>query len=354
VPFKEYHTALGGRSPCGPPRKELQTVEIDGTDHTSGDDAAASESNVVRIPRDWFGPREELVPFGPSDPEDPPPPVRADDFWGEDSASIQNAMRAPEVVGPARVEAQKVEGETVEAVTGEAETGEAETLNPETLEPETGEAETLERGRRGLGIAAVKRRGRPGRSRAFVVPARRIRPRTATAAVAASCLLVMAAIGSFWPAPVRSPLTDHASAGLSPAVIGSAVPPITTRTSRVGRATHARGTGARRGRGHQIHAHLPSRARSSGGNRTAVAASSSQSDATLARSTTTASSESAQSSPPSSASASPSSGASSSGSSSSSGASSTGASSGAGGGNSSRQSAGPEGPGAPFGPGHLG
>lgn len=349
---------MGGRSPCGPSRKDLQTVEIDGTDQAPGDDAAASESNVVRIRRDWFGPREELVPFGPSAPEDPPasqpeegvprlrdvaaspdaaqaipPPVRADDFWGEDSASIQNAMRAPEAVGPERVEAEKVEPEKVEA-----ETLGAETLGAETVEPE----------RRELGIAAVKRRGQPGRPRAFAVPVRRIRPRNATAAVAASCLLVMAAIGSFWPGSVRSPQADHPSAGLSPAVIGPVVPPITPRPSRVRRSPHARGTSARRGRGH-------SRSRARGnGSRSAIAGGSSQSDATPARSTATASNESAQSSPPSSASASPSSGVSSASASPSSGASSTGASSGAGGGNSSGQSTGPEGPGAPFGPGHLG
>lgn len=101
-------------------------------------------SNVVRLPRDWLGPREELVPLGPDrteppaeeeptaelgqgsdpaggwlgpDPElvplgvDPGPDLHADptdadlilpsadDFWGEYSASVQDAVQRP--TGPA-------------------------------------------------------------------------------------------------------------------------------------------------------------------------------------------------------------------------------------------------------------
>lgn len=51
----------------------------------------ALESNVVRLPRDWLGPREELVPFGA--PEQDPGPISASDggqpdFWGETSAYL--------------------------------------------------------------------------------------------------------------------------------------------------------------------------------------------------------------------------------------------------------------------------
>ncbi len=72
---------------------------------------AGRESNVVRLPRDWLGSRDELVPFGPradrpaSEPRidshgavpddrggDPP---SASDFWGEGSAAIQDALQAP-------------------------------------------------------------------------------------------------------------------------------------------------------------------------------------------------------------------------------------------------------------------
>ncbi len=70
-------------------------------------------TNVVRIPRDWFGPREELVPFGPraaqleaerearadgvpeqaSAPGDLP--LDPNMFWGEDATSIHDVLDAP-------------------------------------------------------------------------------------------------------------------------------------------------------------------------------------------------------------------------------------------------------------------
>ena len=55
------------------------------------------DDNVVRLPRDWLGPREDLIPFGvsadePSGAVSTPP--NADDFWGESSASVQDAVQA--------------------------------------------------------------------------------------------------------------------------------------------------------------------------------------------------------------------------------------------------------------------
>ena len=66
----------------------------------------------MRFPRDWFGPVEELVPFGvASEPVDShpgpketgasvvelaPPVPRAEDFWSEGSAAVQDAVQAPE------------------------------------------------------------------------------------------------------------------------------------------------------------------------------------------------------------------------------------------------------------------
>jgi hypothetical protein len=65
------------------------------------------DDNVVQLPRDWLGPREDLVPFGPSAVPDPPEAepgaqeredvaagaaVSPDDFWGERSAALQNAL----------------------------------------------------------------------------------------------------------------------------------------------------------------------------------------------------------------------------------------------------------------------
>jgi hypothetical protein len=67
-------------------------------------------SNVVPLPRDWLGPRDELVPFGPAarrsqrEPATPPPsgeegglgrPTRAEDFWGESSGEMHDALEAP-------------------------------------------------------------------------------------------------------------------------------------------------------------------------------------------------------------------------------------------------------------------
>ena len=61
---------------------------------TDGVEGAQPAEKVVRLPRDWLGPREDLVPFGPraSAPETPP---SAADFWGERSAAIHDAVQAP-------------------------------------------------------------------------------------------------------------------------------------------------------------------------------------------------------------------------------------------------------------------
>lgn len=85
--------------------------EGDGPDrpgeHGSDDN---DEDKVVRLPRDWLGPRDELVPFGPSAEHDDlkaesasvpdqdegsstsPEAISPDDFWGERSASLQGPL----------------------------------------------------------------------------------------------------------------------------------------------------------------------------------------------------------------------------------------------------------------------
>jgi hypothetical protein len=64
-----------------------------GGDTTSGDD------NIVRLPRDWLGPRDELVPIAADpDPGDPLNSPTAADFWGEASAAVQEV----EVAEPAQ------------------------------------------------------------------------------------------------------------------------------------------------------------------------------------------------------------------------------------------------------------
>jgi len=59
-------------------------------------------TNVVRLPVDWLGPREELVPIGPGAEQASadsayadPAPIRAADFWSEGSAALQDALESP-------------------------------------------------------------------------------------------------------------------------------------------------------------------------------------------------------------------------------------------------------------------
>lgn len=70
----------------------------------AGNGAQASDK-VVRLPRDWLGPREHLVPFGTSAPpmvesEPAGSAPSADDFWGERSAAIHDAVQASEPQPP--------------------------------------------------------------------------------------------------------------------------------------------------------------------------------------------------------------------------------------------------------------
>lgn len=57
--------------------------------------------NVIRIPRDWYGPKEELIPFGPAadrrarEEAEATAPLGADAFWGEDAASLHEVIQAP-------------------------------------------------------------------------------------------------------------------------------------------------------------------------------------------------------------------------------------------------------------------
>jgi hypothetical protein len=74
---------------------------------------------VVRIPRDWFGPKSELVPFGQSAAEDgsgselpsgeqPAAPLDANLFWGEEAGSVQHVVDAP--AGTARPQLRRRAG----------------------------------------------------------------------------------------------------------------------------------------------------------------------------------------------------------------------------------------------------
>jgi hypothetical protein len=80
----------------------------EGRNTETGEQEARPRANVVRLPRDWLGPREELVPFGPSasseGTEELPP--SAEDFWGERSAAIHDALEAPADISGAPVGVQ--------------------------------------------------------------------------------------------------------------------------------------------------------------------------------------------------------------------------------------------------------
>lgn len=63
----------------------------------SGESGSSEATNVVRIPRDWFGPPDELVPFGAEAFESdggPGESVDPDAFWGEDATAIHDAVVA--------------------------------------------------------------------------------------------------------------------------------------------------------------------------------------------------------------------------------------------------------------------
>jgi hypothetical protein len=112
-----------------------KVVEREGPHTGNSRNEADRPGNVVRFPRDWFGPPDELVPIGraahPPKPSEPPPPQdgpphandwtgwaddgvlvpltpgnrdpgppatrtrTAADFWGEDSATVHDALQAP-------------------------------------------------------------------------------------------------------------------------------------------------------------------------------------------------------------------------------------------------------------------
>jgi hypothetical protein len=86
----------------------------------------------VRIPRDWFGPKDELVPFGPRAREaadgaaeqdraavdsGSAAVVDADLFWGGDASSVQRVLDAPpEAIGAGRRRSLPLIGAALAAV----------------------------------------------------------------------------------------------------------------------------------------------------------------------------------------------------------------------------------------------
>ena len=86
-------------------------METDGPKSQEGAPQSGTVSNVVPFPRDWLGPRDELIPFGrdPAEETKPEseaadvreislaPPPGPDAFWGEDSAEIHAVLQGPSV-----------------------------------------------------------------------------------------------------------------------------------------------------------------------------------------------------------------------------------------------------------------
>jgi hypothetical protein len=73
---------------------------MDSRKTTPDDRDERAAENVVRLPRDWLGPREELVPIGSragaaETPENDALPPTAASFWDEDGGSLQAPMQAP-------------------------------------------------------------------------------------------------------------------------------------------------------------------------------------------------------------------------------------------------------------------
>ena len=99
-------------------------MKTKGPDNHNGKDEADAEATILRFPRDWFGPTEELVPFGPradgvavvEDDEQSValdeglPPSSASAFWSEDSARIHDAVEGPAVESAVSAEAPVADG----------------------------------------------------------------------------------------------------------------------------------------------------------------------------------------------------------------------------------------------------
>jgi hypothetical protein len=84
-------------------------VETEGPKTEHGGAEPGTTNNVVPFPRDWLGPREELIPFGSSagyGVEQPAPAPGAEAFWGGDSGPLHAVI--PEPVAAGRVAGERV------------------------------------------------------------------------------------------------------------------------------------------------------------------------------------------------------------------------------------------------------
>jgi hypothetical protein len=110
--------SIGGKHLQMPHRRAHDGVEMEGRRTDEGGQELGTKSNVVPFPRDWLGPREELIPFGPSAGDKPRVPPAADAFWGEDSGAIHAVLPGPgavaapiargSLIGPRRLSAARI------------------------------------------------------------------------------------------------------------------------------------------------------------------------------------------------------------------------------------------------------
>jgi hypothetical protein len=117
IPGPPTDAASASRRGAATAASQFARLKLDdrGVKGGKGHAAAPEAGNVVRFPREWFGPPEELIPFGPSararpgPPNDPPAspegsdPPRGErasppDFWGEGSAMLQGVIEGPSQV----------------------------------------------------------------------------------------------------------------------------------------------------------------------------------------------------------------------------------------------------------------
>jgi hypothetical protein len=209
-------------------------------------------TNVVRLPVDWLGPREDLVPFGVRASDlamdadvavaTDPAPSRAADFWGEGSAALQDALEAPSIArheppgrGAPAVEAHSTQaGEPdrslQEQVTSVPQAPAAQTLprDSASLEIETDPEVRVERAPRTRALrvrvprtrAAHSEPREPGHRRALSGWERVTRTRAATIAALIVLPVVGIAIAITGGSPAHRPRPTAASSSASASFAG--------------------------------------------------------------------------------------------------------------------------------------
>jgi hypothetical protein len=200
-----------------------------------GDGDQRTTENVVRLPRDWLGPREELVPIGSharsaETPDDAPPeslPATAASFWDEDSGSLQSPMQAP---------ADAWQGQSESTTAG----------------PAAASRSTARR------LRSLPRPRRPRSLRGGFAPLRR-RGTAAVAGVLGACLLVALAVIGETAGDTHNPGGRSAASSKSAAIVTAtgvnrarlrAHTPVVTEIRTEPASHHAGRAGARRHRTH--------------------------------------------------------------------------------------------------------